>query len=126
MKIRSPHLSGLISKRLCVYLYPKEITLSSVRLKGSISYLKEAGFILPERSLRVRERDVFSPEALLKKNLQYRNRYIYGACWRADIITAIQQGMKSPSEVMKKIQCSYEPAYRVFKKYRLGAHQGIS
>ena len=62
---------------------------------------------------------MLTTERLIQKNLQYRNRLLFGASWRADIITAIQMGMKTPYEISKKIGCSYEPAYRIFKEYAL-------
>jgi hypothetical protein len=59
------------------------------------------------------------PEELLKINLQFRNRLIYGANWRADIITAIQMGIDNPNKIKELIGCSYEPANRIFKEYSM-------
>jgi hypothetical protein len=58
-------------------------------------------------------------EDLIKSNLQYKNRFIYGANWRADIITAIQFGYDNPSKIKDLIGCSYEPANRIFKQYKM-------
>lgn len=102
-----------------LYLYPKEITDSAVEMKGSVDYLAKFGVIVPNGSIRVRDKDVLSPDELIRVNSQYRNRYLYGPSWRADIVTAIEGGAESPSEVMKRVECSYEPAYRVFKEYRM-------
>ncbi len=57
------------------------------------------------------------PEMLARINNQYKNRLLYGANRRADIITAIEFGMKSPYEISKKLNCSYDPAHRIFKEY---------
>ncbi len=104
-----------------VYLFPQEVTKSAVTMKGSIPWLKKLNFIVPEGSLRIRESDVLTPEELIEANRQYRNRYLFGPSWRADIITAIQMGMKSPMEISKRLGCSYEPAYRVFQEYKLAS-----
>jgi hypothetical protein len=105
--------------RAPVYLFPKDVTESAISLKGSVPWLEKLNFRVPASSLRIREDDVLSQEELIAVNAQYRNRYLFGASWRADIITAIQQGMKTPTEVAKEIGCSYEPAYRVFHEYML-------
>ncbi|MBF0106205.1 MAG: hypothetical protein HQM16_12860 [Deltaproteobacteria bacterium] len=105
------------------YLYPKKISESAIQLKGAIPYLKKNGFFVPEGSIRIREEDVLTPEELIKKNLQYKNRYIFGVSWRADIITMIQSGIKTPTEIAKLLGCSYEPAHRVFREYRMGNAQ---
>ena len=104
-----------------VYLYPQDVTESAVALKGSIPWLNKLNFIVPASGLRIRTDDVLSPEQLIAINVQYRNRYLFGASWRADIITAIQQGMKTPTEISRGIGCSYEPAYRVFHEYKLAS-----
>lgn len=102
-----------------VFLFPKEITKSAIGLKGSVSYLEKLNFFIPKDAIRIREDDVLSPSELIKWNRQYRNRYLYGASWRADIITAIESGLKSPVEISRLIGCSYEPAYRIFREYLL-------
>ena len=104
-----------------VYLFPQDVTESAVALKGSVPWLKKLNFVVPASALRIRDDDVLSPEKLIETNTQYRNRYLFGPSWRADIITAIQQGMKTPAEIAKGIGCSYEPAYRVFHEYMLAA-----
>ena len=102
-----------------VFLFNEEITRSAVKLKGENTLLKKYNFILPENTLRIREMDVLSIKELLKNNLQYKNRYLYGPSWRADIITAIEKGAKNPTEISKLTGCSYEPAHRVFREYSL-------
>ena len=102
-----------------ITLYPAEITESAVQLKGAVDYLKKFGFIVPNGSLRIREDDVLKPEELIQRNRLYRNRYLYGPSWRADIITALEAGAKSPAEIVKQVGCSYEPAHRIFREYQL-------
>lgn len=101
------------------YLYSPEITASAIQLKGKVEWLDKLGFILPSQSLRIREEDVLTPKELIKINHQYKNRYLYGASWRADIITAIELGLKNPTKISHLLSCSYEPAHRVFYEYKM-------
>ncbi len=100
-----------------VYLYPKAVSEGAIQLKGAIPWLEPLGFRIPQNAIRIREDDVAPPEKLVRHNLQYKNRYLFGASWRADIITAIQRGIQSPSEISRVVGCSYEPAYRVSREY---------
>lgn len=102
-----------------VYLYPEKMTRSAVQMHGADACYEPLGIIIPNGSIRIRERDVLTPEQLAKANLQYKNRYLFGPSWRADIITAIQQGISSPMEICRAVGCSYEPAYRVSHEYHL-------
>ena len=78
------------------------------------------GFLIPKNSIRVRETDVAPKKKLIQENLQYKNRYVYGANWRADIITAIQLlEFENPYQITKAIGCSYPSAHRVFNDYKL-------
>lgn len=104
-----------------IYLYSREVTASAIARKGRVAWLAEVGFEVPEGSLRVRESDVMTPEELVKVNRQYRNRYLYGPNWRADIITAIESGLETPTEIMRRVGCSYEPAYRVWREWRIAS-----
>jgi len=96
-----------------------DLALSSISFKGEEPGFKKYGFLVPRGSLRVRASDAQTPERLVKKNPQYRNRLLFGASWRADIITAIEMGMKTPYQISKTLGCSYEPAHRIFKEYSL-------
>lgn len=102
-----------------VYLHDRDLVQSLIRLNGEEEYLSRQNFVIPKGSLRIRESDVLSPEQLVRINRQYRNRYLYGASWRADIITAIEEGLKNPFQIAKTIGCSYEPAHRVFSEYKM-------
>ncbi|OFZ26727.1 MAG: hypothetical protein A2381_17205 [Bdellovibrionales bacterium RIFOXYB1_FULL_37_110] len=102
-----------------VYAFPKEMSELPIKQKGAASWAKKFNILIPEDSIRIRETDILSPEELIKNNLQYKNRYLFGVSYRADIITAIQLGYETPSQISKLIQCSYEPAHRIFNEYRM-------
>lgn len=102
-----------------IYFYAPEVSEAAIARKGAIPWLESVGFRVPRDSFRIRESDVLSPEELIAINRQYRNRYLYGASWRADIITAIQDGISSPAEISRVTGCSYEPAYRISQEYRM-------
>jgi hypothetical protein len=100
-------------------LVSAELALSSISLKGEESNFRKYGFLIPKGTIRVRSSDVQTSQRLMKHNSQYRNRLLFGASWRADIITAIEAGIKTPSQIAKTLGCSYEPAHRIFKEYHL-------
>ncbi len=100
-------------------LVSTDLALSSIALKGEEPHFRKNGFLVPIGTVRVRASDAQTSELLVKKNPQYRNRLLFGASWRADIITAIEVGMKTPYQIAKTLGCSYEPAHRIFKEYAL-------
>ncbi|MCC8166856.1 MAG: hypothetical protein LIQ31_12070 [Planctomycetes bacterium] len=106
-----------------VYLYDPEVTESAIVRKGILPWLP-LGFRVPRNSLRIRESDVLTPKELIATNRQYRNRYLYGASWRADIVTAIENGITTPMEISRTVGCSYEPAHRISHDYILGKQCG--
>jgi hypothetical protein len=95
----------------------------SIQYQGADDDLKKFGILVPKKLLRIRADDVMTPSALARLNAQYRNRLLFGASWRADIVTAIECGVKNANQISRLLGCSYEPAYRVFKDYR--AAQGL-
>jgi hypothetical protein len=101
-----------------LYLHSPELVQSSIRLKGEEEFLAAQNIYIAKGSLRIRESDVLTPEQLVRANRQYRSRYLYGASWRADIITAIESGFENPFQIAKTLGCSYEPAHRIFSEYR--------
>ncbi len=110
----------LIKKQKEIFaLVDIDLALSSIGLKGEEPNFRKYGFLIPRNIIRLRANVVLAIERLVKKNSQYRNRLLFGASWRADIITAIEKGMKIPYEISKTIGCSYEPAHRIFKEYHL-------
>jgi hypothetical protein len=102
-----------------LFLVDHGLAVSAIAVKGEESNFRKYGFLMPKGVMRVRASDAQTPKRLVTKNPQYRNRLLFGACWRADIITAIKMGMKTPYEISKTLGCSYEPAHRIFKEYLL-------
>ncbi len=101
------------------FLIDRDLALSGIRLKGEETGMRKLNFLTPKGSIRIREKDALSIRELAKINRQYRNRLIFGAAIRSDIITAIEQGIPTPYSIAKAIGCSYEPAHRVFNEYKL-------
>jgi hypothetical protein len=100
-------------------LFDGKAYASALKLKGAIDYLAEINIRAAQGSIRIRESDILTPQELASSNQQYRNRYLYGSCWRADIITAIEGGAQTPTEISKSIGCLYEPAHRIYHEYEL-------
>jgi hypothetical protein len=92
---------------------------SLVKLKGPIEFLESVGILAAETSLRIRESDVLTVDELVRTNRQYRNRYIFGANWRAEIITSIQNGAQNPNQVSKLLGIARSRVGIVFKEYSL-------
>lgn len=116
----------IVRRRKPVHLLPLEMSELPIRMRGAEPWLESQGILLPVGSLRIREDDVFGPSELARKNRQYRNRYLYGPSWRADIITAIEAGCTTPTEIKERVGCSYEPAHRVFREYHLARSRRIA
>lgn len=92
---------------------------SLIKLKGPVDFLENVGIHAANSSLRIRESDVLSVDELVKVNKQYRNRYIFGANWRAEIITSIQNGAQNPNQVSKLLGITRSRVGIVFKEYSL-------
>lgn len=90
---------------------------SLIKLKGAVEFLREIGVLVPNSALRIRDQDVLSVEELVKTNHQYRNRYIFGANWRSEIITSIQNGAHNPNQVAKLLGIARSRVGIVFKEY---------
>ncbi len=109
-----------------VYLYTEKTSQSALQLKGAVPYFEEKGYLIPEGSIRVRTADALTPSELSRQNKQFQNRLLYGPSWRADIITAIEEGIETPYAVAKLVGCSYEPAHRVFNEYNIAKGRVIA
>ena len=92
---------------------------SLIKMKGAVSYFKDIGLLVAESSLRIREEDILGPAELISQNRQYRNRHLFGANWRADIITVIQEGAENANQVAKKLGLQRSRVGIVFKEYLL-------
>lgn len=95
------------------------IAKQAISFKGKEDLFYKHGFLIAKDSIRIRASDVATKEKLIKENLQYKNRFLYGANWRSDIITAIEMGYENPYRIMKAIGCSYPSVYRIFNDYNL-------
>jgi hypothetical protein len=102
-----------------LFFVSRDSALSQIARKGVIAGMQEQNILLAQNEIRFREDDVLSPKQLAKINRQYRNRFLYGACVRADVITAIEDGTPNPYQIAKKVGCSQGPAYRIMKEYQL-------
>ncbi len=90
-----------------------------IKLKGAVKIFEEIGILVPLSSFRIRVQDVFTQEELITCNQQYRNRYLFGANWRAEIITSIQRGAKNPNQVSKILGLARSRVCIVFKEYMM-------
>ncbi len=94
-------------------LGPSDMAASLVSLRGEENWAKDSGYRVAKGLIVTNSKWVLSRKALAKLNPQYRNRLIYGPQWRADIITAYEQGAKTPTEASRISGASYEPCHRV-------------
>jgi hypothetical protein len=92
---------------------PIDLNESLLRLRGEEEWSKGSGFLVPKGSAAINQKWVLSRPALAKQHRQYRNRLMYGAQWRADIVTAYESGARTPAEASRMTGASYEPCYRV-------------
>ncbi len=99
------------------FLIDQDTTESFGTYQGYKQDWSSLGVKVPLKMIRIRETDVLSAEELARFNLQFRNRLLVGASWRADILTAVDLGIQSATEISKTLGCSYEPAHRVLKEY---------
>jgi len=93
-----------------------DLAPSLLEIRGAEAWAKTANFLVPNGSLVPQGKWILSPSSVAMQNQQYRNRLIYGAQWRADIITAIQRGARNPTEASMASGASYEPCHRVFRE----------
>jgi hypothetical protein len=90
-----------------------------VKLKGSVKVFEDVGIFVPQSAFRIREKDVMSTNELIKNNHQYKNRFIYGANWRSEIITTIQKGAINPNQVSKMLGIARSRVGVVFYEYMM-------
>jgi len=75
-------------------------------------------FSLRKGGIQTDVKYTLSRSQIAKIHKQYRNRLIYGAQYRADIITATQIGATTIKDVVRLIGVSREPAGRVLAELR--------
>ena len=89
--------------------------------KGSTQpeeWARGVNFSLRKGGIQTDVKYTLSRSQLAKIHKQYRNRLIYGAQYRADIITATQIGATTIKDVVRLIGVSREPASRVLSELR--------
>jgi len=106
-KLKSPHSFALRDQS------------TLIKIKGAVDFLLDVNIQVPNSAIRIREQDVFTVEQLVKANHQYRNRCIFGANWRAEIVTTIQKGASNPNQVAKLLGIARSRVGVVFKEYML-------
>ncbi len=95
---------------------------AALKKDGPIDYLAQINIMVPKNHLRIREQDVFTTKELIASNQQYKNRFIYGANWRSEIVYAIENGLKNPYQISKELNIGYSRVWAVFNEYHL-AHE---
>lgn len=75
---------------------------------------------VPAGTLRDRDADVLSPEALVRRHAGYRNRVLIGPTWRADVWTALEKEPDvSVAEAARRAGCSFATAWQVVQDFRI-------
>ena len=75
---------------------------------------------VPTGTLRDREDDVLSPEALARRHAGYRNRLLMGPIWRADVWTVLERSPDlSVAEVARRAACSFATAWQVVRDFKV-------
>ena len=98
-----------------MYLFGERATLSAIKLKGKEEWASPFQIYIPKDSLRLRNSIIIPPQRLTKLNSQIRNRYRFGPNYRADIFTLFEEGIRTPSAIVKRLGCSKQVAGRVLK-----------
>ena len=101
-----------------ILIGPSDLAESLLKIRGEEEWASNSGFAVPKGSTTINPKWVISPNSLAQLNQQYKNRLIYGAQWRADIITAIERGAKTPTEISRMCGASYEPCHRVLSELK--------
>ncbi len=96
-----------------------DLAEARINIKGQEEWAENTGFLISKGSISINDKFVINPFQLAKVNLHYRNKLIYGANWRADIITAIQAGASNAFQASKISSASYEPAHRTFQDLKI-------
>lgn len=74
----------------------------------------------PAGTLRDREDDVLTPEALARRHAGYRSRLLMGPTWRADVWTVLERAPElSVAEVARRASCSFATAWQVVQDFKL-------
>ena len=115
--IKDPRFKKGIQISKKVHHYMNQDQASLIKMKGAVPFLKAIGILVSESSLRIRQTSILSSDELVRLNRQYRNRYLFGANWRSEIITAIQNGANTPISIAKELGIARSGVGKVFKEY---------
>ena len=98
-----------------------EVNVAIGDKKGS-SELEEwaldVNFSVNREGIQTDEKYTLSRSQIARMHKQYRNRLIYGAQYRADIVTATQLGITTIKDVVNLIGVSREPVSRILAELR--------
>lgn len=97
----------------------KEILISDKKhSKPPVNWAQEVNFFLAPDGLKTDAKYTLSRAQIAKVHKQFRNRLIYGAQYRADIVTATQLGLTRATDIVRLIGVSPEPASRILADLR--------
>ena len=100
------------------YLWGEEGTKLALKFQNPVLSFSKAGLFLPEKALRIDTRHILPIQALAKVHRQVKFRLLFGANIRADAAFYLSQGVDGPSDLMRAIGCSYEPAHRILVDFK--------
>jgi hypothetical protein len=97
----------------------KEVLISDKNHgQNPVNWAQEVNFFLATDALKTDAKYTLSRAQLAKMHKQYRNRLIYGAQYRADIVTATQLGLTRVKDIVRLIGVSPEPVSRILADLR--------
>ena len=82
------------------------------------AWAEEVNFSLQKGGIKPDSKYTLSRPQIASMHRQYRNRLIYGAQYRADIVTLSQLGVTTVKEMVQLIGISREPATRILADLR--------
>lgn len=91
---------------------------SLIKMKGPCAFLESEKISIASTSVRIRESDIFEPKELCGVHNQYRNRCLYGANWRSDIITFYQINPTTIYKISKDMGIRWNVVNSVISDYR--------
>jgi len=102
-------------------------TAFQVQRRGDDERFAGSKLRAPKGTLRDRQEDVLSPEALVRRHAGYRNRVLMGPSFRADVWTALEHAPElSIADLARKASCSFATAWQAAQDYRLLRAAGLN
>jgi hypothetical protein len=97
-----------------------DVTLEALEKKGTAleEWAQDVHFAISKGAIQTDAKYTLSRAQIAKLHKQYRNRLIYGAQYRADIVTATQLGITAIKDIVNLIGVSREPASRILAELR--------